>query len=148
MSKGFQPPPPSREVPLPIGIPTVGAFGKRTHPALSVVAPAGDLIRAGRKRLEIRQWKPATLPLNNLVIVQNQHRLSSTGLCEDPAGIIVALVDVVTVREWRKEDLAAACAETWEDGWLAWELQNVRPLDRRGMVPARLRIYEIDLPDA
>ena len=135
-------------MPLSIGMPPAGAFGRRTHLALSVVAPAGDLIRAGRKRLEIRQWKPAALPLNNLVIVQNRQRLSSAGLREDPEGTIVALVDVVTVREWRKEDLAAACAESWEEGWLAWELQNVRPINRCGKVPARLRIYEIDFPDA
>ncbi|MEI8314167.1 MAG: ASCH domain-containing protein [Verrucomicrobiota bacterium] len=119
----------------------------KPHLALSVLAPAGDQIRTGRKRLEIRKWQPDTLPLRDLLIVQNQQRLSSTGLREDSAGKVSALVDVMAVREWRKEDLAATCAAQWEPGWLAWELSNVRPLARIGAVPARLRIYEIELPD-
>ena len=120
----------------------------RKHFALSVVEPAGDLIRSGRKHLEVRRWKPAVLPLRDLVIVQNTRRLSSTGLREDPDGRAVALVDVGGVREWRKEDVDAAGATHWEAGWFAWELENIRAIDHSVAVPARLRIYEIDLPDA
>ena len=120
----------------------------RKHFALSVVAPAGDLIRSGRKHLEVRSWKPDVLPLQDLVIVQNKRRLSSTGLREDPDGRAVALVDVVGVREWRKEDLDTAAATHWEAGWFAWELENIRSIDHSSAVPARLRIYEIDSPDA
>ena len=72
----------------------------------------------------------------------------STGLRDDPDGRAVALVDVVRVREWRKEDVDAAAATHWEAGWFAWELENIRSIDHSSAVPARLRIYEIDLPDA
>ena len=113
----------------------------RKHFALSVVEPAGDLIRSGRKHLEVRRWKPAVLPLRDLVIVQNTRRLSSTGLREDPDGRAVALVDVVGVREWRKEDVDAAGATHWEAGWFAWELETIRAIDQGIAVPARLRIY-------
>lgn len=34
--------------------------------ALSVVAPAGVKICEGRKRIEVRQWPPAALPLRDL----------------------------------------------------------------------------------
>lgn len=123
------------------------SFRMKTYLALSVVAPAGEQIRAGQKRLEIRKWQPDTLPLRDLLIIQNQQRLSHTGLREDLDGKVIALVDVVAVRAWRKEDLVAACAAQWEPGWLAWELVNVRPLDHCDTVPARLRIYEVKLPD-
>jgi hypothetical protein len=42
----------------------------KTHPALSVVAPAGDRIRSGKKILESRQWSPESVPLRYPVIVQ------------------------------------------------------------------------------
>lgn len=32
-----------------------------------------------------------------------------------------------------------------EPGWLAWELQNVRPFDAAHPVPARLRLYTLSL---
>lgn len=114
-----------------------------TYLALSVVEPAGDRIRAGQKKLEIRRWKPEQLPLRDLLIVQNKVRLSRAGTTEDPDGTAVALVDVIAVREWQKEDVDDACAKQWEPGWLAWELQNVRPFDAAHRVPARLRLYTL-----
>lgn len=117
-----------------------------THPALSVVAPAGDWIRDGKKTLEIRRWQPETMPLRNLVIVQNSIRLSSEGMTEDPDGTAVALVDVESVEAWREEDVEPACASYWEPGWLAWRLVNVRPLTPPLLCPARLRIYSVELP--
>lgn len=58
----------------------------KSHPALSVIAPAGDLIRSGKKTLEIRQWIPESIPLRDLVIVQNKIRLSRDGVSDDPDG--------------------------------------------------------------
>jgi hypothetical protein len=114
--------------------------------ALSMVEPAGQLIRSGRKTIEVRQWKPeAGLPLFDLLIIQNKKRLSRNGVGADPDGVAVALVDVVKIRKWEARDLEAACGETFEEGWLAWELQNVRPLDYPLPVPACLRIYKVDL---
>jgi hypothetical protein len=113
--------------------------------ALSVVSPAGDMIRSGKKTLEIRQWKPDSVPLLNLVIVQNQIRLSRNGVMEDPHGKAVALVDVTSVADWKEEELEMACGSYWAPGIFAWRLSNVRPLDLDYPVPARLRIYTVDL---
>lgn len=117
------------------------------YKALSVVAPAGDNIRNGSKNLEIRDWQPAELPLRNLVIIQNRIRLSSNGVQEDPDGEAMALVDIEAIAPWREEELQAACASTWEPGWKAWRLSNVRPLYLAERFPARLRIYSIELPE-
>lgn len=118
----------------------------RTFTALSVVAPAGDRIRAGAKSLEVRRWAPETLPLRDLLIVQNRHRLGSAGAAEDPAGTALALVDVGAVRPWREDEVAAACASSWEPGWLARELTNVRPVEPVVPAPARRRLYSVTLP--
>lgn len=113
--------------------------------ALSVVAPVGDRIRSGQKTLEIRHWRPDGLPLRDLVIVQNNVRLSSKGISEDAEGRAVALVDVESIAPWQEDELEASCANYWEPGWLAWRLTNVRPLDIDQAIPARLRIYPVDL---
>jgi hypothetical protein len=41
-------------------------------PALSIVAPNGANIAAGRKTLEIRSWHPPQLSLRHLLIVENR----------------------------------------------------------------------------
>jgi hypothetical protein len=118
----------------------------QTYPALSIVAPAGERIRSGRKTLEIRQWIPESIPFRDLVIVQNRIRLSSTGVTDDPDGEAVAIVDIDSVDEWRETEISEACASYWEPGWKAWRLSNIRPLYLSERFPARLRIYSIDLP--
>lgn len=118
-----------------------------TCKALSVVVRAGDNIRSGHKTLEIRDWVPEELPLRNLVIIQNRTRLSSNGITEDPDGEAVAIVDIETITDWQEEELEAACASHWEPGWKAWQLSNVRPLHLAERFPARLRIYNVELPE-
>ncbi|PTY03612.1 ASCH domain-containing protein [Verrucomicrobia bacterium LW23] len=119
--------------------------------ALSVVFPAVDRILAGSKTLEVRQWSPdlASLPLCNLLLVQNYRRLSSAHLPEDPDGRAMAVVDVTRVRPWLPEDCAQSCSrpEAWEPGWLAWELGNVRPAHCARPVPARLRLYSLEFAE-
>lgn len=115
--------------------------------ALSIVAPGGDLIRSGNKTLEIRKWRPDVLPLRDLLIVQNSIWLSGSGLAEDPHGRAVALVDIDSISAWREEDLAAAGGSEWERGCLAWRITNVRLIDCEMQVPAKLRIYEVELPE-
>lgn len=117
-----------------------------THSALSVVAPAGDWIRAGKKTLEVRRWQPEELPLRGLVIVQNNILLGGNGPAEDPNGMAVALVDVELIAAWREDEVEPACAGYWEPGWLAWRLVNVRPITPAFPCPARLRIYSVELP--
>ena len=118
----------------------------KSYRALSIVAPGGDRIRSGEKRLEVRRWRPEIeLPLRDLLIVQNRVRLGRGhgGVAEDSDGEAVALVDVVAVREWLECELEAACGSYWEPGWLAWELANVRAVRPEEPVVARLGIYEV-----
>ncbi len=119
----------------------------KTYCALSVVTPAGSRIRSGRKTIEVRQWRPDELPLRDLLIVENEIRLSRSGVTEDPNGRAVALVDVEAITDWTEEHLAASCAPYWEQGWLAWHLTNIRPVDWDVVIPARRRIYGVELPD-
>lgn len=117
----------------------------KRYSALSIVAPGGDQIRAGKKTLEIRKWRPDALPLKNLLIVQNSVRLSRSGIAVDSNGTAVALVDIESVSDWREDDLKASCGSHWEPGWLAWKITNVRPIDCESPVPAKLRIYEVEI---
>lgn len=119
----------------------------KIYRALSVVTPAGSRIRSGKKTIEVRKWCPDEFPLRDLLIVQNDIRLSRSGVTEDPNGRVVALVDVVAVTDWKEEHLAASCAPYWAAGWLAWHLENIRPLDFVEPVPACRRIYEIELSE-
>ncbi|MDF1812407.1 MAG: ASCH domain-containing protein [Verrucomicrobiales bacterium] len=116
--------------------------------ALSVVTPAGDRIRSGQKTLEIRQWQPENLPLKNLVIVQNLYRLSSVERPHDPDGMVVAVVDITGTSDWTEDQLSRSCSTYWELGWTAWHLSNIRPVTIPVIAPARLRIYDIEIPDS
>jgi len=119
----------------------------KSHAALSVVFPAGEQIRSGEKSLEIRRWSPESIPLRDLVIVQNKVRLSRSGITDDPCGEAVAIVDVESVEEWKEDEVNEACASCWEPGWTAWRLSNIRPLCLDERFPARLRIYAVELPE-
>lgn len=111
---------------------------------LSIVSPSGSRIRSGRKTIEVRRWRPETLPLRNLLIVQNDVFLNEE-MTEDASGRVVAIVDVVKVRPWTEGDLERSAATEFEEGWLAWELENVRPAAYNRYVPAKRRIYETEL---
>lgn len=116
-----------------------------TYRAISIIAPGGDQIRRGEKTFEIRKWQPEAIPVKDLFIVQNSVRLSKSGIAEDPDGRAVALIDIDSVSEWREEELAAACGSRWEPGWFAWKITNVRPFEYDAAVPAKLRIYEVEI---
>ena len=119
---------------------------KTEFQALSIVAPSGTRIAQGLKTLEVRSWLPAQLPLKNLVIVENQHYLNDDGAEE--LGQAVAIVDVVSAHPWREDEFEAACASYWAEGYYAWVLENVRPIDTPLDVKAKRKIYliEIDHP--
>jgi hypothetical protein len=114
--------------------------------ALSVVVPSGTHIARGIKTLEVRRWRPAVLPVEGLVIVENGRYLREEGEV-DPSGMAVAVVSVREVREWRAEDVAAACAERYEPGWLAWVLEDVRPIAVPFRAVAARGIYELELDE-
>lgn len=111
---------------------------------LSVVAPAGSRIRSRRKTIEVRRWALDAVPLRNLVIVQNDTRLTDENP-EDATGRVVAIVDVVAIRDWLAEDLEKSSATEFQEGYLAWELENIRPAAYYRFVPAKLGIYKLDL---
>lgn len=115
----------------------------KTYQALSIVTPAGQRIAKGIKTLEIRSWRPAQLPLKNLLIVENQNYLSEDGN-EEP-GIAVALVDIESVHDWREDEVEAATASYWAAGYYAWVIGNVRPLKQPIEVMAKRKIYQINL---
>lgn len=111
--------------------------------ALSVVAPWGQAIAEGRKRIEVRSWRPEVLPVRNLLIVENQRRLTETG-DTDPDGRAVALVDVMEVHPWAPDEAEAACS-TWEPGWWAWALENVRPITTPFPMLAARKLYMVEV---
>ncbi len=63
---------------------------------------------------------------------------------EDADGIAVAIVRVKAVRPFVLADMQAACASYFEEGWLAWELSDVRPIESAMPVRAARSIYEVD----
>lgn len=118
-------------------------FEERTIKALSIVRPSGSRIASGEKILEVRRWHPDLDPSEDLLIVENGRFLHNDG-DEDGDGIAVAIVRVKAVRPFIPADMQAACASYFEDGWLAWELADVRPVTRPVTIRAAQGIYEVD----
>lgn len=77
------------------------------------------------------------------MIVENGRFLHSDG-DEDADGIAVAIVRVNAVRPFVLADMDAACASRFEDGWLAWELSDLRPITQPAFIRAARGIYEVD----
>lgn len=115
------------------------------YKCLSIVKPNGANIARGIKTIEVRRWILPSWPLNNLIIVENDNYLSQQYPEEN--GRVVAIVDVVKVRTWKENDLKASCAKTYEKGMHAWLLSNIRKISYPIAVPAKRKIYELDLDD-
>ncbi len=119
---------------------------KRWFQALSIVAPNAMRIAQGIKTLEVRSWQPEQLPLKDLVIVENQHYLKHEG--DEEQGVAVALVDVESVHVWQADEMDAACARYWAEGYFAWQLSHIRPIKNKIEVPAKRKIYLIEMDHA
>ena len=91
----------------------------------------------------MRRWYPNLDPSDDLLIVENGRFLYSDGN-EDDNGIAVAIVRVKAVRPFVLADMQAACASYFEDGWLAWELSDLRPVTLSVGIRAARGIYEVD----
>ena len=80
--------------------------------------------------------------------MENERFLHNDG-DEDDNGIAVAIVRVKAVRPFILADMQGACASYFEDGWLAWELSEIRPVTPPVTIRAARGIYEVDflLPD-
>ena len=111
--------------------------------ALSVVVPSGQKIANGIKTIEIRSWCPDQLPIKNLLIVENESFLMSDG--EEELGRAVAWVDIESVHPWRQDEMQAACATTWSEGYYAWVLHNMRMIHSPFEVLAKRKIYFIGI---
>lgn len=111
--------------------------------ALSVVQPGGGRIASGCKTLEVRRWAPTLDPTEDLLIVENDRFLREPG-DEDPEGRAVALVRVVGWRPFTRDDIRAACAGSFEEGWLAWALAEIRPIRHPARRRAARGIYLVD----
>ncbi|WP_339481288.1 deaminase [Pseudomonas sp. RL_5y_Pfl2_73] len=116
----------------------------KTMKALSIVRPSGGRIASGQKTLEVRRWHPPLAPSEDLLIVENGRYLHAEG--DEDEGTAVAIVRVNAVRPFAVADMQAACASSFSEGWLAWELSDVRPIKRPFVVRAARGIYEVDLP--
>ncbi|MGA0611786.1 ASCH domain-containing protein [Caldimonas sp. KR1-144] len=115
--------------------------------ALSVVTPGGSAIASGRKTIEVRSWQPHSLPLKDLLIIENRRRLDIEGDF-DPDGFVVAVVDVVSIAPWTSSEVEHACATSWAPGYWAWRLSNVRRVASPLQAEARRGLYQITLPRA
>ncbi|OLS60411.1 ASCH domain-containing protein [Pseudomonas putida] len=114
--------------------------------ALSIVSPGGTRIASGQKTLEIRRWHPDLALCEDLLIVENERFLHNDG--EEDEGHAVAIVRVKAVRPFEVADIEAACASYHEDGWLAWELSDIRAITKPLPVRAARGIYEVEFPDS
>lgn len=119
---------------------------KRKFSALSIVAPSGQRIAQGMKTLEVRSWQPEQLPLKDLLIVENKIFLNHDA--DEELGVAVALVDVESVHVWQPNEVEAACASYWAEGYFAWQLSNIRPIKDKIEVPAKRKIYLIEIDHA
>lgn len=111
--------------------------------ALSIVAPNGIRIAQGLKTLEVRSWAPDFLPIRNLLIVENDHFLTQHDATE--WGRAVAWVDIESIHPWQAHEVEAACASAWSEGYFAWVISHVRPLNESVRVLAKRKLYKLDL---
>lgn len=64
---------------------------------------------------------------------------------DEEIGRAVAIVDIEAIHLWTENELELATASYWEDGYWAWEISNVRPIEKYIEVPAKRKIYAIDV---
>ncbi|AXY55703.1 ASCH domain-containing protein [Acinetobacter chinensis] len=116
---------------------------EKQYSALSIVSPGGSKIVQGLKTLEIRSWCPPHVPVKDLLIVENHHYLRQEG--DEDSGLAVAVVDIESVHPWREDELEAACGTYWAEGYWAWVITRVRPLDPPVPVVAKRKIYTVEI---
>lgn len=111
--------------------------------ALSIVAPSGVRIAQGLKTLEVRSWRPDVLPIRDLLIIENDHFLTQHHATE--WGRAVAWIDIESVHPWQAHEVEAACASAWSEGYFAWVISHVRPLNETFRVLAKRKLYKLDM---
>ncbi|MEC5342877.1 ASCH domain-containing protein [Brenneria populi] len=109
--------------------------------ALSIVYPAGSKIACGQKTLEIRRWRPDLAENEELLIVENHKFLMNDG--DEDLGLAVAIITIGDIRAFTVDDIDAACASSYEPGWLAWEIKSVKKIAEPFPVRAARKIYQV-----
>ncbi|MDQ7799487.1 MAG: ASCH domain-containing protein [Candidatus Edwardsbacteria bacterium] len=115
------------------------------YKCLSIVKPNGNNVASGIKTIEVRRWELPFFPLKDLIIIENDNYLSKH--YQEENGMILAMADVIDVRPWEEKDLIASCAKVYEKGYLAWILSNIRKISYPAPVPAKRKIYELELDE-
>ncbi|WP_328588404.1 ASCH domain-containing protein [Acinetobacter rongchengensis] len=101
---------------------------EKSDQALSIVAPVGQRISIGKKKLKIRLWQPKSLPLKDLLIIENKNDLIQDE--DEEIGGAVVIVDIEAIHLfWTENELELAAASYREDGYWVWEISNVRPIE-------------------
>ncbi|HEJ7833432.1 hypothetical protein QZP90_09290 [Serratia marcescens] len=116
--------------------------------ALSILKPAVINILDGKKVFEIRSWTPPTIPLYNVVLVQNEKYLVSPE--DEDDGLAMAIVDFTSVSPWTKEiflkqKISTTMNKHWMPGYFLWRIENVRKIDKPKLCRAKKGIYFLDL---
>lgn len=104
--------------------------------ALSVRQPAANKIASGEKTIELRTW--ATKYRGPVLIV------SSKKPKIEPAGCVLAIVDIVDCQPMREEHMAASCCSQVYPECFSWILANVRQI-RPFALRGSLGLYEVNL---
>lgn len=118
------------------------------YQALSILRPAVENIINGSKLIEIRSWVPQTIPLYNVIIVQNHNYLSADDDVDE--GNAMAMVDFTAVTPWTYELFSKQNNETtlnkqWKPGYYIWTIENVRPFSTSIPCKAKKGIYTLEL---
>ncbi|MNG63975.1 hypothetical protein D3C79_222110 [compost metagenome] len=116
--------------------------------ALSILKPAVNNILNGSKELEIRSWTPPQLPLNNVILVQNEKYLINQD--DEDNGLAMAIVDFTSVIPWTKDifvnqEASTTMSKEWKPGYFLWVMKNVRKIEIPVLCRAKKGIYTLDL---
>lgn len=104
--------------------------------AISLKQPWASLVAEGKKTIETRKWPTK---YRGIILIVSSKSPSHLG----PAGVALAIVEIVNCRPMTMDDEEAACIRLFPGAW-AWELRNIwkiKPFE----VTGRLRIYEVEV---
>ncbi|WP_394550019.1 hypothetical protein [Pantoea sp. SGAir0183] len=99
-------------------------------------------IANGLKRLEIRKWFPDVRSGEKILLIENENFLMEEG--QQAVRKAVAIITLGDIREFKREDVLAACASYYEEGWLAREIKNVQKIENAFSIRAARKLYDVD----
>lgn len=75
--------------------------------------------------------------------MENSHYSNQDG--DEKKVMAVAIVDFESIHAWQENEVELACASTWSEGYFAWVITHVRPIEPPILVPAQRKIYLIEI---